>query len=212
MNATPNIFLWISRLTTILSQCKGNPYDIKCSQKWLKLKFCWFQRLGSNFTSGSHRFCSTKKGVYKNFAIFTGKYPYQSIYLNCNFIKNKLWHRGFLVNFARSLRTPSILQQLLALYFANIYSWHVLSSEMSIVGKINLSTCFKNFTDFDFFYTDFFFHFLLRKAYAVFWAANRFCLETPKYNAFNQFWKLKFHFEHFPRDTRFLSFDRDTYI
>ena len=67
------------------------------------------------------------------------------------------------MNFARSLRTPSILQQLLAVYFANIYSWHVLSSEMSIVGKINLSICFKNFTDFDFFYTDFFFIFFYAK-------------------------------------------------
>ena len=32
-------------------------------------------------------------------------------------------------------------------------------------------------------------------------------LKTPKYNDFDQFWKFKFHFEQFPRNTRFLSFD-----
>ena len=48
----------------------------------------------------------------------------------------------------------------------------------------------------------------LRKSYAVLWAANRFVgFETPKHNDFDEFWKLKFHFEHFPKNTRFLSFD-----
>ena len=49
----------------------------------------------------------------------------------------------------------------------------------------------------------------LRKAYAVLWAANRFVgSEKPNYNAFDQFWKIKFHFIHSPRNKRFLSFDR----
>ena len=48
----------------------------------------------------------------------------------------------------------------------------------------------------------------LRKAYAVLWAANCFLgSKTPKHNAFDQFWKIKFHFEDFPRNTQFLSFD-----
>ena len=48
----------------------------------------------------------------------------------------------------------------------------------------------------------------LRKSYAVLWAANRFVgFEAPKHNGFDEFWKLKFHFEHFPKNTRFLSFD-----
>ena len=43
-------------------------------------------------------------------------------------------------------------------------------------------------------------HCLLRKAYAVPWAANRFVgSETPKHNAFHQFWNFKFYYEHFPR-------------
>ena len=42
-------------------------------------------------------FC--KKGVLRNFAIFTGKH-------RCNFIKKRLYHRCFPVNFAKFLRTP----------------------------------------------------------------------------------------------------------
>ena len=53
----------------------------------------------------------------------------------------------------------SILQQLLALYFAIIYSWQLSSSEKSLVGKNNLFKYFKDFVDLDFFYTDIFFIF-----------------------------------------------------
>ena len=48
----------------------------------------------------------------------------------------------------------------------------------------------------------------LRKAHAVFWAVNpTLGLETPEQNDFDQFWKFKFNFKHFPRSTQFLSFD-----
>ena len=48
----------------------------------------------------------------------------------------------------------------------------------------------------------------LRKAHAVFWAVNpTLGLETPEQNDFDQFWKFKFNFKHFPRNTQFLSFD-----
>ena len=30
---------------------------------------------------------------------------------------------------------------------------------------------------------------------------------TPKHNAFEQFWKFKFYFVHFPSNTQYLSFD-----
>ena len=51
----------------------------------------------------------------------------------------------------------------------------------------------------------------LCKAYAVLWAANCFVgLKTPRHNGFDQFWKFKLHFEHFPRNTRFLSFDESS--
>ena len=97
--------------------------------------------------------------------------------------------------------TASILQQLLALQIAIIYGWQLSSSEKSLVGKKYSSIYFKDFTDF-FYIDNYFFHILLRKAYAVRWAANRFVgSETPKHNAFKQVLKFKFHFEHFPRNT-----------
>ena len=75
--------------------------------------------------------------------------------------------------------TASVLQQLLASYFAIIYSWQLSSSEN------NSSIYLKYFTDLDFFFPIFFLVFSffltnaclpcqLRKAYAVTWAANRF--------------------------------------
>ena len=46
-----------------------------------------------------------KKSVLKNFTKFTRKYQCQSFF----FIKKKLWHRCFPVNFAKFLRTPFLL-------------------------------------------------------------------------------------------------------
>ena len=51
-------------------------------------------------------FC--KKGVFRNFAKFTGKHLCQSLFLNkvagLSLFKKRLWHRCFLVNFAKFLR------------------------------------------------------------------------------------------------------------
>ena len=103
--------------------------------------------------------------------------------------------------------TACILQQL-ALYFAIIYSW-----QLSSIEKCRY---FKDFSQLDFFYTDNFFSFSLTNAclpcrlckpYDVLWAVNHFVAsETPKRNAFNQFWKCKFHFKYFPRNSWFISF------
>ena len=112
-----------------------------------------------------------------------------------------------------------ILQQLLALNFAIIYSWQLSSSGKSLVREKNSPIYLKDFSDLEFFYTaiSFFFSFSLknaylpcrlRKTYAKLWVGNRFVVsETPKQKAFDQYWKLKFHFEHVPINTRFLSFD-----
>ena len=63
----------------------------------------------------SHRSCSLRKGVLRNFAKFTGKHLCQSLFFNkvaglspeaCNFIKKRLWRRCFPVNFAKFQRTP----------------------------------------------------------------------------------------------------------
>ena len=95
-----NVVLWISRFATVLSQWKGSPrYQVE-------MKFCWFQRLGSNFARGSHQRCSIKKGVLKNFAIFTGKHLRRSLFLSSNFIKKVSLAQVFSSEFTRFLRTP----------------------------------------------------------------------------------------------------------
>ena len=59
----------------------------------------------------SHRRCSVKRGIFKNFANFTGKQLCWSLLQACNFIKNKLQHWCFPVKFAKFLRT-SILKNI----------------------------------------------------------------------------------------------------
>ena len=54
-------------------------------------------------------FC--KNGVLRNFAKFTGKHLYQSLFFNkglrpVTLLKKRLWHRYFPVSFAKLLRTP----------------------------------------------------------------------------------------------------------
>ena len=104
--------------------------------------------------------------------------------------------------------TASILQQLLALYFAIMSSWQLSSSEKSLIGKkvFHISQGFSRFRFlFSFFLSlFFFFSFSLTNACLPYQLRQTYDLTR---NDFNQFWKLKFHFEHFPRNTRFLSFD-----
>ena len=59
------------------------------------------------------RRCSVHKGVLKSFTKFTEKHLCQSVFLNkvaglrpLTFLKKRLWHRYFLVNFAKFLRAP----------------------------------------------------------------------------------------------------------
>ena len=54
-----------------------------------------------------------KKGIPRNFTKFTGKRLCQSLFLNkivglrpATLLKERLWHKGFPVNFAKVLRTP----------------------------------------------------------------------------------------------------------
>ena len=61
----------------------------------------------------SHRRCSMKKGVLRNFTKFRGKRLCQSLFFNkvaglrpATLLKKRLWHRCFPVNFAKFLRTP----------------------------------------------------------------------------------------------------------
>ena len=66
-----------------------------------------------NLSRNSHRRCSVRKGVPRNFGKFLGKYLYQSLFFNkvaglslATLLKRKLWHRCFPVNFAKFLRIP----------------------------------------------------------------------------------------------------------
>ena len=61
----------------------------------------------------SHRRCSVKKGVVRNFATFTGQHLCQSLFFNkvaglrpTTLLKNRLWHRSFPVNSGKFWRTP----------------------------------------------------------------------------------------------------------
>ena len=93
--------------------------------------------------------------------------------------------------------TASILQPLLALYFAIIYSWQVSSCEKSLAGKKKFIHTSQGFYISIFLLNRYFFSFSfrnaylpcrLRKAYAVLGSANRFVgSETLKDNDFDQF-------------------------
>ena len=94
MDTTTNISMWISRFTTICHNAEG-VHDIKCSQKQLVIQFCKFERIGSNFIRDSNRRCSIKKRVLKDFAIVTGKYLCQRLFLSYNFNKKETPVQGF---------------------------------------------------------------------------------------------------------------------
>ena len=61
----------------------------------------------------SHRRCSVKNGVLRNFAKFTGKHMCHRLFFNkvaslrpATLLRKSLWHRCFPVNFAKFLSTP----------------------------------------------------------------------------------------------------------
>ena len=71
MESPKILFLWILCFTTIMSHYSGNPwYQVQSKIAGTEL----FQRLGSNFTGDRQLEVFYKKGVFKDFAIFTGKY------------------------------------------------------------------------------------------------------------------------------------------
>ena len=67
----------------------------------------------------SHRRCSVKKGVLRNFVKFIVKHLCQCLFLNkvaglrsATLLKKSLWHRCFPANFAKFLRTPFFTEYL----------------------------------------------------------------------------------------------------
>ena len=74
------------------------------------LKLC--NGMVPSINRSSHQRCSIKKGVLRDFAKFTGKHLYESLFLNkviglepATLLKKRLWHRCFPVNLAKFLRT-----------------------------------------------------------------------------------------------------------
>ena len=51
------------------------------------------------------------KSALGNFTTFTGKHLCQSLFLACNLLKKRLWHRCFPVNVVKFLRTPFFIEQ-----------------------------------------------------------------------------------------------------
>ena len=70
-------------------------FHLKCDFSNIIFRFIVFR--------SSHRRCSVRKGVLRNFTKFTGKHLYQSLFFN---IVAGLRHRCFPVIFAKFLRTP----------------------------------------------------------------------------------------------------------
>ena len=80
-------------------------------QMYFKNILIWMIAVGRN--RSNHPRCSVRKGVIRNFWKLTGKHLRQSLFFNkiaglrpVTLLKKRLWHRCFLVNVAKFLRTP----------------------------------------------------------------------------------------------------------
>ena len=92
------------------------------------------------FTRSSHRKCSVKKGVLKNFAKFTGKHLCQSLFLiklyACNFIKKESLAQIFSYEFCEMSKNTIFTEHLQTTVF-------VLHSQMLWVKAISRLSCSK---------------------------------------------------------------------
>ena len=68
----------------------------------------------------SHKWCSIKKVVLKNFAIFTGKYLCWSLSFWNNFVKMRLQHRCFSMNIPKLLKTAILKSICERLFFKKV--------------------------------------------------------------------------------------------
>ena len=122
-------FYWFHNSTSE----KNNSLNGHSKEPWLnevchiscQVKYSW--HISCNRYRSSHRRCSVRKGVLRNFAKFTRKNLCQSLFFNRNsqqstcarvsflinfrpqpatLFKNRLWHCCFPVNFAKFIRTP----------------------------------------------------------------------------------------------------------
>ena len=123
------LFSWgpifsMRRKLLVLSREEININYIISKQVWLTL-------LALN--RSSHRRCSVRKGVLRNFAKSTGKYLCQRLFLNkvAGLRHRCLWHRCFPVNFAKFLRTSFLQNTSGRLLLPKIASFLVLQRNKS---------------------------------------------------------------------------------
>ena len=76
----------------------------------------------------SHRRCSERKGIFRNFAKFIWKHLHQSLVFNkvaglrlATLLKKRLWHRCFTVNFCEISKNAFFTEHLRATVSANRY-------------------------------------------------------------------------------------------
>ena len=109
--------------------------------KGLWLQWRTFILSGDTSFRSSHRRCSLKTGVLRNFAKSIGKHPCQSLFVNevtglglrpATLLKKRIWHRCFPVNFAKFPRTPFLIEHL----------WWLLTWNIRRIFKENIVNCF----------------------------------------------------------------------
>ena len=71
--------------------------------------FVFFDYISSR-RSRPEVFC--KKGALRNFSQFTGKHLCQSLFFRVAWLKTRFWHRCFLMNFVKFLRTHFFIEHL----------------------------------------------------------------------------------------------------
>ena len=72
---------------------------------FLQLILIWVWNINETYVRSSHRRCSVRKGVLRNFVKFTGKHLCQSLFFDkvvglrpATLLKKRLWHRCFPVS------------------------------------------------------------------------------------------------------------------
>ena len=96
-------------------------------------------------------FC--KKGVLKNFAKFARKHLCQSLFFNkvsglrsATLLKTRVWHRCFLVNFAKFLRTPFLTERLWWLLLPFYFTSNTISTIIIPISTFNIIITSATFT------------------------------------------------------------------
>ena len=131
------------------------------------------------FFRSSCRGCFMKKAVLKNFPIFIGKLK------ACNFIKNRLQHRCFLLNIFRTPISKNICRRLLTV----VSNFFCIDSFIKVALRVEKTEVFRkdwNFADWTYFVSC-----IMRKHYFLLWTKEIafFCLFLL-WNYFLQRWAI----------------------